>query len=157
MQPQLTNLRSWCENVAHENYKALYFLQRMGRFWRHDNIEELPMFSRTRNRRRDLDLSIFFRYWKNVAEEARRDRRKNSLTQKTILAYYCPIFHRSRHGHGALGRMGSACEARASGLFLQERQSRFSRPSWLSVHGKPVGIGWESADAAATLASGLRQ
>ena len=103
----------------------------------------------------------FFRYWKSIAEGA-RDRRKHRLTQKGILAYYCPIWHRPRHGHGAAGRMRFASEARASGLFLQEatasgRQSRFSRPSWLSVRGKPVGIVWESTDATATPARGLRQ
>ena len=161
MQPQLSNLRSWRQNYAHENRQALDFLSRAGNFFSHRDFYFLPSIQRTRNDERVSDLRVFFRYWKNIAEGA-RDRRKHRLTQKEILAYYCPIWHRPRHGHGAAGRMRFASEARASGLFLQEatasgRQSRFSRPSWLSVRGKPVGIGWESTDATATPARGLRQ
>ena len=139
MQPQLSNLRSWRQNYAHENGQALDFLSRSGIFFTPRVYDWAPSFQRTRNEERVSDLRIFFRYWKNIAEGA-RDRRKHTPTQKEILAYYCPIWHRPRHGHGAAGKRRSARVARASGLFLGLSASRFFRPSWLSVRGKPVGI-----------------
>ena len=155
-QPKLSNLRAWRQTYALENGQALDFLSRSGIFYTQCVDFWAPSFQRTRNEEMVSDLRIFFRLWKNIAEGA-RDRRKHGPTQKEILAYYCPSWHRPRLAYTVGARIRSERAARASGLFLALSHSRSSRPSWLSVRGKPVGIGGQATDATATPASGLRQ